>query len=132
LVTGVWTKPASSTKQRKLHRVPLSPQVLELLRTMERGRVGHQLFPGRGGGKSDLQRRWDEIRRLAGLENFHLHDLRHTYASILASHGLSLSVIGGLLGHSDVKTTSRYAHLLDDTLRAATATAGAVIASNGK
>jgi integrase len=132
LVTGVWTKPASSTKQRKLHRVPLSPQVLELLRTMERGRAGHQLFPGRGGGKSDLQRRWDEIRRRAGLENFHLHDLRHSYASILASRGLSLSIIGGLLGHSDVKTTSRYAHLLDDTLRAATATAGAVIASNGK
>jgi integrase len=132
LVTGVWTKPASSTKQRKLHRVPLSAQVVELLRTMERGRAGHQLFPGRGGGKSDLQRRWDEIRRRAGLENFHLHDLRHTYASILASRGLSLSVIGGLLGHSDVKTTARYAHLLDDTLRAATATAGAVIASNGK
>jgi integrase len=49
-----------------------------------------------------------------------LHDLRHTYASILASRGLSLPVIGALLGHTQPQTTARYAHLLDDPLRAAT------------
>jgi integrase len=128
---GVWTKKASTTKQRKLHRVPLSPQAVELLRSMER--TSDYLFPGRWGSHVvDLKHPWEEIRRRAGLKDFHLHDLRHSYASILASRGLSLSIIGGLLGHSDVKTTARYAHLLDDTLRAATATAGAVIANNGK
>jgi integrase len=49
-----------------------------------------------------------------------LHDLRHTYASLLASQGQSLPVIGALLGHTQPQTTARYAHLLDDPLRAAT------------
>jgi integrase len=130
LAAGVWAKPASTTKQRKSHRVPLSPQALELLLAMYEARASDYLFPVRG--HAYLQRQWDVIRRRAGLEDFHVHDLRHSFASILASRGLSLPVIGGLLGHSDVKTTARYAHLLDDTLRAATAAAGAVIAQNGK
>ena len=58
-----------------------------------------------------------------------LHDLRHTYASILASRGQSLPVIGALLGHTQPQTTARYAHLLDDPLRAATETAADVIAN---
>jgi len=61
-----------------------------------------------------------------------IHDLRHSYASILASRGMSLQIIGALLGHSQISTTQRYAHLLDDTLRAATEAAGAVIESAGK
>ena len=59
-----------------------------------------------------------------------LHDLRHTYASILASRGQSLPIIGALLGHTQPQTTARYAHLLDDPLRAATETAANVIASH--
>ena len=56
-----------------------------------------------------------------------MHDLRHTYASILASHGLSLPIIGSLLGHTQAQTTQRYAHLMDDPLRAATERVGAVV-----
>ena len=56
-----------------------------------------------------------------------LHDLRHTYASVLASSGLSLPVIGALLGHATPTTTHRYAHLFDDPLRAATERASAII-----
>ena len=56
-----------------------------------------------------------------------LHDLRHTHASILASLGLSLPIIGRLLGHTQPATTARYAHLMDDPLRAATERAGAII-----
>jgi integrase len=41
-----------------------------------------------------------------------IHDLRHTYASMLASHGLSLPIIGALLGHTQPQTTARYTHLL--------------------
>ena len=59
-----------------------------------------------------------------------IHDLRHTYASILASHGLSLPIIGALLGHTQPQTTARYAHLLDDPLRAATERVGAVVTAN--
>jgi hypothetical protein len=60
-----------------------------------------------------------------------IHDLRHTYASILASEGLSLPIIGALLGHTQPQTTARYAHLLDDPLRAATEKVGAVVTGDG-
>ena len=59
-----------------------------------------------------------------------LHDLRHTYASVLASRGQSLPIIGALLGHTQPQTTARYAHLLDDPLRIATESAADVIAAN--
>jgi integrase len=60
-----------------------------------------------------------------------LHDLRHSYASILASSGLSLPIIGALLGHTQAATTQRYAHLLDDPLRAATERVGAMVTGAG-
>ncbi len=56
-----------------------------------------------------------------------MHDLRHTYASVLASAGQSLLIIGALLGHTQAATTQRYAHLLDDPLRAATERASAIL-----
>jgi integrase len=56
-----------------------------------------------------------------------LHDLRHTYASILASEGLSLPIIGALLGHTQPGTTARYTHLFQDPLRAATERVGAIV-----
>jgi integrase len=58
-----------------------------------------------------------------------VHDLRHSYASILASAGLSLPVIGALLGHTQPGTTARYAHLFDDPLRAATERVGLIVAA---
>jgi integrase len=70
---------------------------------------------------------WNELRKAAKLDGARLHDLRHTYASVLASAGLSLPVIGALLGHSTPVTTHRYAHLFDDPLRAATERASAII-----
>jgi integrase len=56
-----------------------------------------------------------------------LHDLRHTHASILASAGMSLPIIGALLGHTQMTTTARYSHLLDDPLRQATEHVGAIV-----
>lgn len=61
-----------------------------------------------------------------------IHDLRHTHASILASLGLSLPIIGALLGHTQAATTARYAHLLDDPLRAATERLGAIVTGAGR
>jgi integrase len=70
---------------------------------------------------------WIRLRKAAKLDGARLHDLRHTYASVLASAGLSLPVIGALLGHSTPVTTHRYAHLFDDPLRAATERASAIL-----
>jgi site-specific recombinase XerD len=67
------------------------------------------------------------IRKAARLEGVRVHDLRHSYASILASAGLSLPVIGALFSHTQAQTTARYAHLFDDLLRAATERVGAIV-----
>ena len=56
-----------------------------------------------------------------------LHDLRHSFASFAASAGMSLPMIGKLLGHKSVQTTARYTHLHDEYIRAATNQIGAVI-----
>lgn len=62
---------------------------------------------------------WLRARKLAGLEDVRLHDLRHSAASFALAGGLGLEVIGKLLGHADIKTTRRYAHLADGHVRAA-------------
>ena len=69
---------------------------------------------------------WKAVRDEARLPELRLHDLRHAYASVLASGGLSLPIIGALLGHTTPTTTARYAHLLDDPLRQATERVGSL------
>ena len=70
---------------------------------------------------------WDRIRKAARLADFHAHDLRHNYASVMASNGNSLLVIGAALGHSSPRSTARYAHLTKDDVRDAIGAAGAQI-----
>ena len=136
LEAGVWTKPAASTKQNKLHRVPLSAPALQLLVDMREAITPRPaspfLFPGaEGKPQGDLKKFWASICKDAQLEGVRVHDLRHTYASVLASAGIGLHTIGALLGHSQPATTHRYAHLLDDPLRTAAERAGAIIEGGG-
>ena len=58
---------------------------------------------------------WARVKKRAGLVDFHLHDLRHNFATRLLAHGKGLDQVGMILGHTDSQTTRRYAHLLDDT-----------------
>ena len=78
------------------------------------------VFPGEAKGKAlqDIKRFWEDVRAKAELPAVRIHDLRHTFASLLVSGGMTLPMIGKLLGHTQVQTTQRYAHLLDDPLRA--------------
>ena len=129
LDAGIWTKPGSTTKQRTLHRVPLSAAACRLLAEMRaRDDDVEWLFPARRmPHRLDIDDAWNALRKTANIPDVRLHDLRHTYASVLASAGLSLPIIGSLLGHSTAATTHRYAHLFDDPLRAATERASAII-----
>jgi len=130
LPASVWSKPAATTKQRTAHHVPLSDATLQLLLDLrDRSPVDAEwLFPGRDGShRKDVKDSWASLCRAAGITGARAHDLRHTYASVLASVGLSLPVIGALLGHTTPTTTARYAHLFDDPLRAATERASAII-----
>ncbi len=112
---GVWTKKASETKQRKLTHTPLAPAALELLERIRAERKGDddRVFPG-----LKRLRAWPAIAEAAGLgKGARVYDLRHTFASIAICGGLSLPIIGRLLGHTQGKTTARYAHLSDNPLR---------------
>ena len=131
LERGIWTKPSAHTKQKREHRVPLNAAALALLADQRTRATGDHVFPGRKAGQplDDLQAAWAAITRAAGLEGVRVHDLRHSYASILASGGLSLPIIGALLGHTQPATTARYAHLFDDPLREATERVGAFVSS---
>lgn len=121
LEKGIWTKPAHTTKQKKMEHLPLSSQVLQLLKKMKEKAITNLLFPGKVEGASlqDIKKAWNTIRNRAGLPEVRLHDLRHTHASHLVSSGLSLSIVGKLLGHTQPSTTQRYAHLADTPLREA-------------
>ena len=114
--------------------------------------VSDYVFPGLGvkGHRIELKKDWRELCIAAGIVELgtvelargkertivtpsaRIHDLRHTYASVLASAGLSLPIIGALLGHSQPATTARYSHLLDDPLRAATERVGAIVMPKGE
>lgn len=122
LEAGVWTKPAHLTKQKKQEHLPLSPQAIGILEIMKTEATSTFLFPGKVEGKSlqEIKTAWNTIRKKSGFPDLRIHDLRHTYASHLVSSGLSLTIVGKLLGHTQAATTQRYAHLADESLRQAT------------
>lgn len=130
---GVWTKPAHTTKQKRTEHVPLSPQALALLQELraeadDKDPDETYVFPGEVEGQAvtDIKKFWRSVRKLASIPDVRLHDLRHTFASHLVSSGLSLPLVGKLLGHTQAATTQRYAHLADDPQRAAAAQFGAL------
>ncbi|MBX9622127.1 MAG: site-specific integrase [Alphaproteobacteria bacterium] len=101
--------------------LPVSSPLLEILTKMKTHADSPFLFPGKVPGQAlkDPKKAWKTIRNQAGVSDVHIHDLRHTFASHLVSSGVSLSIVGKLLGHTQASTTQRYAHLADAPLREA-------------
>ncbi|WP_323033674.1 site-specific integrase [Paracoccus sp. (in: a-proteobacteria)] len=122
LELGSWSKPAASTKQRKIHRIPISAEVAAIVRQRQLlvPKDNPWLFPGDVPGQpvKEIRRFWINVQKDAKLPEVRIHDLRHTFASLLVSGGASLEMIGKLLGHTQMQTTQRYAHLMDSPLRA--------------
>lgn len=110
--------PDSKTGAR---RIPLPPRAREVLDDLPRDPENPYIIQGHVVGQyiTDLQHPWQRVRKRAGLEGVRIHDLRHTYASNAVSQGLSIQMVGKLLGHSQIQTTMRYAHLAEDPIRAA-------------
>lgn len=130
-----WVKPSSHTKQKKLHRIPLNPPVVEVLRRMHECRRNDSayLFPNLddlGRPATDLKNFWKGVCKRARLADLRIHDLRHAFASFLINRGVPLEAIGQLLGHTRAETTRRYTHLVDETLREATGRMIDVMPSN--
>ena len=101
--------------------VQLSPAAAEILARIPRADGNPHVIPGalNGNPMTGLQRYWVKIRKRAGLEDMRLHDCRHSFASRALALGESLPTIGRLLGHSQVQTTARYAHLARDSVHEA-------------
>ena len=132
---GYWVKPSAHTKQRKVHKLPLSPPALELIGRLRKKRKGDVVFPGDKPSEhlAALWHVWHFVRERTGLgADARIYDLRHTFASVGAGGGLGLPIIGRLLGHTQSRTTQRYAHFADDPLREAAAKITNVIIGAGK
>jgi integrase len=102
-----------------------------LLQELPRMADNPRVIPGMRADSASaaIENAWERVRAAAGLAGVRLHDLRHSFASVGAAGGLSLPIIGALLGHKHAMTTARYAHLSADPLRAANDAVGARIAA---
>jgi integrase len=101
--------------------IPLNESALAVLAGLCRQAGNPYVLPGSLPGKpwADLAKPWRRIRKAAGLDGVRVHDLRHTAASFGVNLGMSLPVVGHLLGHKETKTTARYSHLALDPVRQA-------------
>lgn len=118
-----WRIPMS--KSGKARHVPLSEAVLQLLAQMPRRDDVPWVFANERTGKpfSNIFHSWNTARCQAGLADVRMHDLRHSFASFLINGGRTLYEVQQILGHSQSRTTQRYAHLSHETLLAAVNTA---------
>lgn len=110
--------PDSKTGAKTVHLGKAAVAILEKLKRVKNNPyviIGH----AEEQHINDMQKPWRRIRRAAGLEDVRIHDLRHTFASGGLLVGEGLPMIGKLLGHSQVQTTARYAHLAADPIKQA-------------
>jgi integrase len=138
---GFWIKPSAHTKQRRIHRLPLSPPAIELIDRLRRDRTSTEfVFPGRIPSQpiGTLLHVWNFVRERAALapdergRAARVYDLRHSFASLGVTEKMSLSLIGRLLGHTQSRTTQRYAHVADDPLKEAAHKIGNAIAGTDR
>ncbi len=112
--------------------VSLSPEAADVLAAVPRIEGNPHVIPGRVPGRPmrNIDDTWQSIRKRAGLGDLRIHDCRHSYASRALALGESLPMIGRLLGHTQVETTARYAHLAKDSVRGSAARVSDSIAAD--
>ena len=137
LEKGTWFKKAASTKQKKDSHIPLNKEAFGIVKSLRKNTLSSEaledcremivsneefLFynPKTQTNVKDIKAFWKKVCTSAGIKNARIHDLRHTFASILVNEGVTLQVAGKLMGHSDTRTTERYSHLVNATLKQAT------------
>lgn len=115
--------PKEATKEKRPKTLFITPYIEGVLKNIRRMEGNpYVIVSERNDGKpiADVKKPWDRIKRAAGITTeLHLHDLRHSHASMANALGYSLPMIGALLGHTQAQTTLRYAHLATDHLRQA-------------
>ncbi len=106
------------SKSGKMRHIPLSNEAVALIQNLPRHPPSPWLFPSKNPEKpiQHLFYTWNKVRQKLGLGNVRIHDLRHSFASILVNAGCTLYEVQRILGHSDPKVTMRYAHLAQSSL----------------
>jgi integrase len=103
-------KATVKAKGGREHTLWLNPDALALLAKIER--QGRYVFD-----KTGWRKKWEAAVKKAGLEDFRWHDLRHCHATFLRMAGTPLEIVQRSLGHADLQTTMRYAHVADSELQ---------------
>ena len=117
----IWRIPSTNSKSGKVRAVPLNDSAIGVLNQLDtKGKFEH-VFINRKTGKpyTTIQKVWNRLRNEAGLGHIRIHDLRHSYASMLVNSGRTLYEVQQILGHSNPKVTQRYSHLSTATLQEA-------------
>jgi integrase len=123
-----------TTKNGKARHVPLSHAALDIIEQLPRFAGCPYLVPNPETRLPfvTLKHSWHTARKAAGLPDLHIHDLRHSFASACVNSGIDLLTVGKVLGHTDYKSTLRYSHLADSTLRAAVEAGAAKLSRSAK
>lgn len=121
--------PDSKTGQKSIFLSEQAVQILRMQQKQSRDPQSPFVFPGLRKGQClvNISKPWARICEQAEVENVRIHDLRHTAASIAVGEGVSLPIIGRLLGHSQPQTTARYAHVDSDPAVIAANAIGVII-----
>lgn len=129
---GLWVIPPERNKAKTRKTIPLSQGAINIMERRKDNESGY-VFPNPKTGIpiKHFHNTWDRIRKNAGIPDVRIHDLRHNFASLLINSGRSLYEVQKLLGHSDISTTQRYAHLTQNTLKDATEVAWSSIQKKG-
>jgi integrase len=117
------------SKSGKPRVIVLNKEACKVVQSIERVEGNPYIFPSSITGRPSpsLHFPWDRIRKKAGLSDVRLHDLRHTFASLLINLDYQLYEVQELLGHSNPRTTQRYAHFQSDKLTRSAEAVGKVI-----
>lgn len=116
------TVEGSTSKSGQTRHIPMHKEVSDMLAKWKKQVSSDLVFPGKEDRRLDnVNKSWAGLLKLAKIESFRWHDLRHTFASKLVMRNISLNTVRELLGHSDITMTLRYAHLASENKAAAIA-----------
>lgn len=128
----VWRIAAVNSKSKRVRSVPLNDSALAVLARLDPDGGTYVFMNGKTGKPyTTVAKVWERLRKAAELPHLRLHDLRHSYASMLVNSGRTLYEVQQILGHSDTKVTERYAHLSKKTLQDAADSASVIIMGAG-
>ena len=96
----------------------MSDKVIEIVTNLRKQQSGKYLFANfKGQPMQDIKKKWQKIRLEINMTHLRLHDLRHSFDCFMANNGFPVRLISELLGHSNIQTTLRYAHVFDESLK---------------